>query len=261
MFSLLSEESVSEIPRIDVLYVSLAIHLCALFSLTWFSLFVSPVARFELIAVHAGTAAPVRNPEPIFAPVRVAQPSTVTSAIPAAGSRPSEIPLSPGVEMKDVGQPPTVIPYSLLTLLEPDGLMDAMPNMTLSDIRVPSSFMLLDDVTVSAPPEPPPGELNVQPPPVVGGRLEPAVLITQTTPVYPAIAKTARVEGLVVLEGTVNIEGRIENIQIVSGHPMLVGAAVDAVKKWIYRPARLNGRLMACPLTVQVRFSLRYPNG
>jgi periplasmic protein TonB len=57
----------------------------------------------------------------------------------------------------------------------------------------------------------------------------------------------------------VNTEGRIENLQVVSGHPMLIDAAVDAVRKWKYRPAKLNGQLIPCPVNVQVRFTLEYP--
>ena len=78
-------------------------------------------------------------------------------------------------------------------------------------------------------------------------------------PVYPALARTARVEGIVVLEGTVSMRGKVENLQVVSGYPMLVDAAINAVKNWKYRPAKLNGQLIPCPVTVQVRFSLQYP--
>jgi protein TonB len=109
------------------------------------------------------------------------------------------------------------------------------------------------------PPEPPPGEPDIKPPPVIGGHLEPAELIKQTLPVYPPLARTARVEGVVVLEGTVNVNGSIENIHVVEGHAFLIDAALKAVKKWKYRPAILNGQPTPCPVTISVRFNLKYP--
>src|SRR5262249_30203447 len=108
-------------------------------------------------------------------------------------------------------------------------------------------------------PEPPPGDLDVQPPVVIGGHVEPAVLIEQTKPAYPALARNARVEGIVILEGTISTEGKVEDVHVVSGHPMLLDAAVKAVRKWKYRPAKLNGQLIACPVHIQVRFTLQYP--
>jgi len=64
----------------------------------------------------------------------------------------------------------------------------------------------------------------------------------------------------VVLEGTINVRGRVENIHVVSGHPMLVDAAVKALEKWKYAPAKLNGQIIPSPLRVQVRFKIDYPN-
>jgi protein TonB len=108
------------------------------------------------------------------------------------------------------------------------------------------------------PPEPPPGEPDIKPPPVIGGRLEPAELIKQTLPTYPALARTARVEGVVVLEGTVSVSGNIVDIHVVDGHPLLVDEALKTVKKWKYRPAILNGQPTPSPVTVTVRFILKY---
>jgi protein TonB len=126
-----------------------------------------------------------------------------------------------------------------------------MPPIDLADIDPPP-------FSPPRPPDPPPGEPDVPPPPVIGGRLEPAVLIKQTNPAYPELARTARVEGTVILEGTVSIKGNVETLTVVSGHPMLVDAAIDAVRRWKYRPAKLNGQLIPCPIKIQVRFKLDY---
>jgi len=261
MFTLLSEESVSAIPGREALYVSLTIHVCALIVLTWLSLTRVPSLRLELRTVHAGTTVPVRAPEPLFAPVR-----NLTTTMPAqARSNASRVAAGDQTkEEKPASIAPTTVPSEFLRLLEADRNPQPVLGAALSGPAL-GSIATLHEVTPppllppSAPPEPPPGEPDIKPPVVVGGRVEPAELIKQTQPVYPMVARTARVEGTVVLEGTVNVEGRVENLQVVSGHPMLVDAARDTVRKWKYRPAKLNGRLIPCPVTVQVRFILQYP--
>src|SRR6202034_2765713 len=65
-------------------------------------------------------------------------------------------------------------------------------------------------------------------------------LIQKTQPVYPPIAKAARVSGTVVLQATISKTGTIENLRVISGPAMLQEAAMDAVKSWRYRPYLLN---------------------
>jgi protein TonB len=113
---------------------------------------------------------------------------------------------------------------------------------------------------VPDPSEPPPGSLDVRPPIVVDTHVEPAKLVERTKPAYPRLARTARIEGIVVLEGTVNVNGRIDNLHAVSGHPMLLEAAIKAVEKWKYSPAKVNGHFVPQPVRIEVRFRLEYPN-
>lgn len=82
------------------------------------------------------------------------------------------------------------------------------------------------------------------------------LILERTIPVYPAIAKAARVEGVVVLQATISASGRIENLRVVSGHPMLQQAALDAVRNWRYRPYLLNGQPVEVETTVNVVFKL-----
>jgi protein TonB len=81
-------------------------------------------------------------------------------------------------------------------------------------------------------------------------------LIYRPQPVYPPIARSARVQGTVLLRAVISREGTIENLQVVSGHPMLVQAAINAVRQWRYRPYMLNGEPVEVETQVTVNFLL-----
>jgi protein TonB len=81
-------------------------------------------------------------------------------------------------------------------------------------------------------------------------------LISQPKPVYPPIAKQARVQGQVVLQAVISKTGTIENLKVVSGHPMLTQSALDAVRNWRYQPTVLNGEPVEVETTINVNFSL-----
>ena len=82
------------------------------------------------------------------------------------------------------------------------------------------------------------------------------MLIQKTTPIYPPIAKAARVSGTVVLQATISKTGTITNLRVVSGPAMLQQAALDAVKTWRYRPYLLNNEPVEVETTINVIFSL-----
>lgn len=82
------------------------------------------------------------------------------------------------------------------------------------------------------------------------------LLIKKVTPNYPQLAKQARIQGQVVLQAEISKEGTIQNLQLVSGHPMLAPAAIEAVKQWRYKPYLLNGEPVAVETQVVVNFSL-----
>jgi protein TonB len=82
------------------------------------------------------------------------------------------------------------------------------------------------------------------------------LLIRKVVPIYPAIARAARVEGTVVLQATISKNGTIENLRVISGSAMLQQAALDAVAQWRYRPYLLNGNPVEVETTVNVVFTL-----
>jgi protein TonB len=82
------------------------------------------------------------------------------------------------------------------------------------------------------------------------------MLLQKTVPLYPPIAKAARVSGTVVLQATISKAGTIENLHVISGPAMLQQSAMDAVKSWRYRPYLLNGDPVEVETTVNVVFTL-----
>ena len=90
----------------------------------------------------------------------------------------------------------------------------------------------------------------------VGGNMAVSNLIHKVDPVYPAIAKAAKIQGTVVLQAVISKDGSIENLHLISGHPMLAPAAIDAVKQWKYKPYFLNGEPVEVETTINVNFTL-----
>jgi len=81
-------------------------------------------------------------------------------------------------------------------------------------------------------------------------------LMHRVQPLYPPLARQARIQGQVVIRAVISRNGMIENLQVLSGHPMLVQAAIDAVKQWRYRPYFLNGEPVEVETQVTVNFLL-----
>jgi protein TonB len=80
--------------------------------------------------------------------------------------------------------------------------------------------------------------------------------ISQPKPQYPPIARQARISGSVVLQATISKSGTIENLHVISGHPMLIQAAMDAVRQWKYKPYLLNGDPVEVDTQITVNFTM-----
>jgi len=113
----------------------------------------------------------------------------------------------------------------------------------------------------AVPPAPPPLEKPVAAASAgrvrVGGDVQSARLIHQIRPVYPPLAKQARIQGTVRLQAVIARDGRIQNLQLTSGHPLLVPAAMEAVRQWRYRPTTLNGENVEVLTQINVNFALQ----
>jgi protein TonB len=118
------------------------------------------------------------------------------------------------------------------------------PNSVLNSLGTSTAMSLpLSPQTVAAPHRP-------------LSRLMEGNLVHKVQPQYPPLARTARIEGSVVLQAVIGKDGRIEGVKVLSGHPLLVKAAVEAVRQWRYRPYYSNGEAVEVETQVTVNFIL-----
>ncbi len=89
-----------------------------------------------------------------------------------------------------------------------------------------------------------------------GGNVKPPLLLKEVKPGYPALAVAARVQGTVKIEAIISRDGIVRDARVVSGHPLLVAAALDAVRQWRYRATILNDQPVEVALALEVHFTL-----
>ena len=109
-----------------------------------------------------------------------------------------------------------------------------------------------------APPAEPPRAVEQNPPQRIrqGGVVPAALLVDRIVPGYPAIARTVHVSGTIVLHAIIAKDGTVQELTYVSGPPLLIKAAMDAVRQWRYRPTMLNGEPVEVETTIDVVFNL-----
>ena len=122
---------------------------------------------------------------------------------------------------------------------------------------------ILDFLTRTATPPPPlqpatPPPPRIQKPLVVSSGVQEAKLISRPMPVYPPLARAARISGVVRLVAFISEAGTIEELRVVEGHAMLVQAALETVRQWRYQPTILNGHPVRVETTIDVVFTLAY---
>jgi protein TonB len=152
-------------------------------------------------------------------------------------------------------QPPTSVPRTI------DMTPDAPPIGTSMPVTAGSSLSsLVPEITAQAPPKPPTPTPTVAVRPTapihVGGDVEAAKLISAPKPVYPTIARATRTQGTVKIQATIARDGSIRNLQLISGPPLLVAVALEAVGRWHYQPTLLNGEPVEVITEIAVNFTL-----
>lgn len=211
-------------------------------------------------------------------PVQLAQilvaPSPPPPPPPAppveSGPRMTRIPVRQFLD--GIMRAPSTIPKQIAMLIEEElppasasggvqgGVQGGVPGGILNGVI---GSVLQHSAAAAAPPPPPPvAAKTVEMPKVptritVGGLVQQAKAISQPIPVFPPLARQARIQGTVKLEGIIATDGRIKELKVISGHPMLIPAALEAVRRWLYRPTTLNGEPVEVVAPIDVNFILQ----
>ena len=185
--------------------------------------------------------------------------ATMFVTMPAPPPPPPPAPRTPAAPAARVEINPAVAPVEAPRTIAPEPLVDARV-LTTAVEAAPAG--LLSGVEVGrmelAPPTPAPPAPQPPPAPVrVGIGIKPPQKIAHVDPVYPLIAQTARVQGTVIIEATIGVDGTVTDARILRSVALLDQAALDAVKQWRYTPTLLNGQPVPVIMTVTVSFALR----
>lgn len=185
------------------------------------------------------TLTPPPAPRPVVA---VAQRATSTA--PAISQRIFPIPTS--IRPITVDGPAVIDP--------PTGVVGSVPG------GIPTGIGSINNL-LSHPPPPPP-RVEAEKPQIpnkpirVSSGVQEAMLLRRVVPVYPVLARQARISGTVQLMSVIAKDGTVQKLQVVSGHPLLVQAALDAVRQWVYRPTLLSGQPVEVICPIAVTFTL-----
>lgn len=173
-------------------------------------------------------------------------------------------PAKPGIHSGVIFYTPVAVPQVVPVLDEAPGDVPGVVGGRESGSPNPLLGPILDSVVRGDMPKRPaeaaPAPAPTAPTPIqqvrVSGALQAARLIHRVEPVYPALARQARISGTVELAGVISTNGQIRELRIVSGPALLVQSALDAVRQWIYQPTLLGGKTVEVLTTISVIFRL-----
>ena len=151
---------------------------------------------------------------------------------------------------------PPSIPINITRIVDRPGtdLGPPDPNSVIGGTGIGNQSAAMQRLlAVAAPPPPRP---DVRRPPIRISTMSEGAILKRVQPLYPAPARAAHIQGLVVMAALIDTEGRIVNLHLVSGNPLLVNAAMDAVKQWRYRPYILNSQPIEVETQITVVFTL-----
>src|SRR5262245_21315664 len=186
----------------------------------------------SMMAFVAAAPPPPPPPPPPPAPA-VAQPEVVPVSNPTAGPVEAPREIKPEFSVPSVGEG------------VPGGVEGGVPGGVMGGV--------VGGLPEAPPPPPPPPQAPVR----VGGQIKPPTKTRDVKPIYPPIAQSARVQGVVIIEATIGADGRVKEAKVLRGQPLLDQAALDAVKQWQFTPTLLNNVPVPVIMTVTVNFILQ----
>jgi protein TonB len=201
-------------------------------------LFTDALPKTQLLTLIVAPPPPPPPPPPAAAPVHIVK-QVQTDIINGQLRTPTKIPKKVEMIKEDEAPPPVMA-----------GVVGGVPG------GVPGGQMggviggIISSTPVAVPKVAAPTRVRVS-----QGVTE-GMVLRRVQPNYPPLARQARIQGDVILQAEISKDGAIENLRVISGHPMLAPAAIDAVKQWRYKPYFLNGEPVAVETQITVKFSL-----
>ena len=222
--------TVSFILQIGILIVMILIPL----------IFTEALPRTQLMTFLVAPPPPPPPPPPAAAPVKVVR-QIQTDIVNGQLRTPTKIPKKVQMIKEDEAPPP---------VMATSGVVGGVPG------GVPGGQMggviggIISSTPVAVPKVATPQRVRVS------QGVSTGLLVRKVNPTYPPLARQARIQGTVILQAEISKTGDIQNLRLISGHPMLAPAAIEAVKQWKYKPYLLNGEPVEVETTVQVNFTL-----
>jgi protein TonB len=201
-------------------------------------LFTDALPKTQLLTLIVAPPPPPPPPPPAAAPVHIVK-QVQTDIINGQLRTPTKIPKKVEMIKEDEAPPPVMAGVV-------GGVPGGMPGGQMGGVI----GGIISSTPVSVPKVAAPTRVRVS-----QGVTE-GMVLRRVQPNYPPLARQARIQGDVVLQAEISKEGAIENLRVISGHPMLAPAAIDAVKQWRYKPYFLNGEPVAVETQITVKFSL-----
>ena len=192
-----------------------------------------------------------------------ALPKTMMATLLVAPPPPPPPPIAQVVHVKpqahlmDAGKlvTPKVIPKDIKIIKEDAPDMSGMQGGVVGGVAGGQMGGVIGGViggVGAAPPPPKPTQQRIR----QGGQVQAAKLMNKVQPLYPPLARQTRISGTVRLHAIIAKNGTVEQLEVISGHPLLVQAALDAVRQWKYQATTLNGEAVEVDTTIDVIFSL-----
>jgi protein TonB len=186
-------------------------------------------------SMMAFVGAPPTPPPPPPPPPSAAPPPKTPTPIANPNAAPIEAPKQIIPETPSVGVSEGV----------PGGVEGGVPGGVMGGV--------VGGLPEAPPPPPPPPQAPVR----VGGAIKQPTKLKNVPPVYPPIAQSARVQGVVIIEATIGADGKVKDAKVLRSIPLLDQAALDAVKQWVFTPTLLNNVPVPVIMTVTVNFTLQ----
>jgi protein TonB len=203
-------------------------------------IFTEALPKQQLMTFLVAPPPPPPPPPPAAAPVKIVK-QVQTDIVNGELRTPTKIPQKVQMIKEDEAPPPTMASSGVV-----GGVPGGIPGGQMGGVI----GGIISSTPVAVPKVATPQRVRVS------QGVSQGLLVRRVQPNYPPLARQARISGTVVLRAVISKDGSIENLTLVSGHPMLAPAAIDAVKQWKYKPYLLNGEPVEVDTEVQVNFTL-----